>query len=135
MELSIVPPYAALFGIGMILLSAPVIRLRATAGVNIGSGGHPALERAIRVQGNYGEYVPLTLLLLAFAEIGGSPDWLIHGLCGLLLVGRVLHALGVSRTEEDTRFRVFGMVATFAVLGVVSIVLLTGGSLLTAVMG
>ena len=33
-----------------------------------------------------------------------------------LLLGRLLHAYGVSRPREDFRFRVTGMVLTFTVL-------------------
>jgi len=36
------------------------------------------------------------------------------GLC--LLAGRASHAFGVSRIEENFRFRVFGMAMTFATL-------------------
>ncbi len=135
MEVTIVPTYAAVFGVGLILLSVRVIRLRRTAKVAIGGGGQPVLERAIRVQANFSEYVPLALILVTFVEMGRSPGWLVHGLCGLLLLGRLVHALGVSRTAEDFRLRVFGMAATFAVLGVAATVLLTGDSLLARLFG
>jgi hypothetical protein len=48
---------------------------------------------------------------------------------GGLLAGRLLHAYGVSRTNENYRFRVAGMSITFAVT-VSSAVLLLGLSLL-----
>ena len=135
MELTIVPPYAALLGIGLIVLSARVVRLRRTVKVPLGGGGEPVLERAIRVQANFSEYVPLALILTTFVEMGGNPDWMVHGLCGTLLAGRVIHALGVSRTSEDYRLRTIGMAATFAVLGVAAAVLLTGGSVLMSLFG
>ena len=135
MELTIVPSYAAVLGIGMIILSLRVIRIRRMAKIAVGDRGEPVLERAIRVHGNFSEYVPLAIILLAFVEISGSPGWLVHGLCGLLVAGRAIHAFGVSRTAEDYRFRTFGMVATLAVLGVTSSILLTGGSLVVRAFG
>ena len=135
MELTIVPLYAAALGIGMILLSVRVIRIRRLSKVAIGTSGQPLLERAARVQANFSEYVPLAIILLAFVEMKGIPDWIVHGLCGLLLLGRVIHALGVSRTPEDYRYRTFGIAATFTVLGAASAILLAGGSLLTSLLG
>ena len=72
--------------------------------------------RRVRAQGNFAEYAPLSLILIAFAEIQGLPPLLVHGLGLALLVARGLHAFGLSRTPEDYRFRVTGMSLTFAVL-------------------
>ena len=58
---------------------------------------------------------------MAFAEFQGLPAVLVHGLGLALLSGRSLHALGLSRTPEDLRFRVAGMSLTFIVLGVAAI--------------
>ncbi len=135
MELTIVPSYAAVLGLGMIMLSLRVIRIRRKSKVAMGDRGEPVLERAIRVHGNFSEYVPLAIILLAFVEMSGSPGWLVHGLCGLFVAGRAVHAIGVSRAAEDYRFRTFGMAATFTVLGVTSTLLLTGSPLLVGAFG
>ena len=129
MELTIVPSYAALLAFGLILLSLRVIGLRRRLKVSLGTGGEADLERAVRVQGNFSEYVPLAVVLLSFVELGGNPHWAVHLLCGLLLVGRAVHAAGLSGAVEDHRYRVFGMAATFTVLAVASTLLLTGGAL------
>ena len=47
----------------------------------------------MRVQANFADYVPLSLLLLAFAELQGRPVWLIHTLCAVLVVGRLVHGV------------------------------------------
>jgi|KBSSwiStaDraftv2_1062776.scaffolds.fasta_scaffold891719_1 uncharacterized membrane protein YecN with MAPEG domain len=70
----------------------------------------------MRVQANFADYVPLSLLLLAFAELQGRPVWLIHTLCAVLVVGRLVHGYGVSQVKEDFRLRVVGITLTFAVL-------------------
>jgi uncharacterized membrane protein YecN with MAPEG domain len=94
-----------------------VIRRRREARLAIGSGGDPLLERAIRAQGNVAECVPFALLLLALAEAGGRPAWILHPLGATLLGARLCHGSGIVRTAEDVRFRVGGTAATFAVIG------------------
>lgn len=115
--LSIVPVYAALLALGFIFLSVRVIRYRRVTRTSLGSGGSVPLERAIRVQGNFAEYVPLALIVLAFVEAGGWHELVVHGLAASLLAGRALHAYGVGRENEDFRFRVAGMAVTLTVLG------------------
>ena len=46
-------------------LSARVIRGRGQHRVGLGSGGIDDMERSIRAHGNFAEYVPLTMLLIA----------------------------------------------------------------------
>jgi uncharacterized membrane protein YecN with MAPEG domain len=44
--------------------------------------------------------VPILLVLLLLLELGGSRPWLLHGLGAAILLGRVLHAAGISRSPE-----------------------------------
>ena len=113
-----VSPYAALLTLLFIALSVRTIRLRRRLRIAIGDADHIEMRRAMRVHANFAEYVPLSLLLIYFTEVSGAPVALVHvlGLC--LLTGRLAHAYGVSQSEEDFRFRVFGMVMTFSTLGV-----------------
>ncbi len=114
----------AVLALLFLLLSARVIRSRTRSSVALGTGGVPELERAARVHANFAEYVPLVLLLLAMAELRSAPAWLLHGLAAALLLGRLLHAWGMSRAEEDIRFRGAGMVLTFTALGGAAVALL-----------
>ena len=116
--------YAALLGLLFLVLSVRVIRARYAAQVAIGDGGDERLRRAIRVHGNFAEYTPLALLLITLFELGGGTVWLVHALGVALLLGRGIHAWGVSRTPETLRFRTAGMALTFAVIGVASVALL-----------
>lgn len=99
-----------------VALSYRVIGIRKRLRVGLGDGGDAALTRAIRVHGNFAEYVPLALVVIALAEINGVSSWVVHVLGLLLLLGRCAHAWGVSQPEENFRFRVFGMLSTFAVM-------------------
>ena len=56
---------AAALTIIFVKLSFAVIGLRRKNQVGLGSGGHEDLERAIRAQGNFAEYVPFGIILLA----------------------------------------------------------------------
>ena len=69
------------------------------------------------MHGNFTEYVPLALLLLALLEITGvGRQWIFTG-GALLLLGRVLHAWGLGRHAGTSVGRFVGMVLTMVVLG------------------
>ena len=61
--------YAALLGLILIYLSYRVVSYRVKYKIGIGDGGNTKLARAIRVQGNFVEYVPVALLLIFFVEL------------------------------------------------------------------
>ena len=108
--------YAATIALVFVLLSVRTLTLRRRLGVAIGDGDKARLARAVRAHGNCAEYVPIALILMYFLELViGSVAW-IHTLGGLLIVGRIAHAYGVSQIDEDYRFRVFGMALTFTVI-------------------
>ena len=120
----VVPAYAAVLALLYVVLALRVIRMRQSERVAIGTGGNARLERAMRVHANFAEYVPLALLLVAFLEPQGSPAWLLHALCVVLVAARVMHAYGVSQERENFSLRTAGMAATFAVLLAASLALL-----------
>ncbi|WP_435105141.1 MAPEG family protein [Arhodomonas sp. AD133] len=118
------PFYAAILALLFVALSVRTLRLRHRLRIPVGDGGNQTLLRAMRVHSNFAEYVPLTLLLIFMLEAAGGPGALVHGFGVCLVVGRLVHAYGVSRTDENYRFRVFGMALTFIALvgGAVSLI-------------
>lgn len=112
----VTPYYAAFFGLIFVILSFRVIRIRQRVGVAIGDEGDLRLRRAIRVHGNFTEYVPFALLLVYFAEQTSQNELYAHALGGPLLLARLSHAYGVSQLREDLRFRVFGLFTTGCVI-------------------
>lgn len=112
----VTPFYAALLALVFLRLSMVTIKLRRQLKIAIGAGGNPTMHRAMRVHANFAEYVPLSLVLVFFFELQGAHFLIIHLLGACLLLGRGVHAYGVSREKEDYRYRVFGMLMTFAVL-------------------
>ena len=121
---TIVPVYAAIFAVMLVVLSIRVASMRGDVRVAIGDGGNRALLRRIRVQGNFTEYVPMALLLFLFVEWQGWPHWLVHTLCLVLLAARLLHAYGIAKEPEDIRFRATGMATTAGLLIVAAALLL-----------
>jgi uncharacterized protein len=120
----IVPGYAAVFAFIFVVLSIRVILLRQKYRVGIGSGGHADLERCSRVHANFAEYVPFAILLLAFLEMQRHSIYLIHILAIVLLVGRIIHAFGVSQPDENISLRATGVSLTMGVMIVAAILLL-----------
>ena len=107
---------ASVLSIVFVRLSLAVIGLRRKNKVGLGSGGHDDLERAIRAQGNFAEYVPFGILLLACLELNGAPWWLVAIPGIALIAGRLVHAKGINTPPPDFSQRVLGMKLTFGTL-------------------
>ena len=116
--------YMALLGIMLVPLSVYVTVTRTKTKIMLLDGGNEQMARAIRAQGNFIEYVPLALLLMATLEWSGQPGWLMHSLGGLLLVGRLLHAYGMVSRKDIPRG--LGATGTWIVVGAAGVWLLYG---------
>ena len=114
--LTVVPIYAAIFGLMFVYLSVRVIKQRRSAKVSLGDGDNPALRKAIAVHNNFSQYVPFTLLLIAFVELNHASAIITHGLCACLLVARVAHAYGLVQPVQIMRLRQIGVLLTFGVI-------------------
>jgi uncharacterized membrane protein YecN with MAPEG domain len=120
--------FAAILTFALIALSVVVIRRRQAASVALGDGNHKLLSYAIRAQGNFTEYAPLFLVLMALSEIRVTTMWLLVLAGGVFCIGRLLHAFSLHLKEphnpSDIEFRVMGMVMTFTALGALAVALL-----------
>jgi uncharacterized membrane protein YecN with MAPEG domain len=123
---TIVPAYTAIFAIMLVVLSLRVANMRREAKTSIGDGNNAILRRRIRVQGNFTEYVPISLLLFLFVELQSWPRWLVHMFCLVLLAARLLHAYGVAQEPEYIPYRATAMATTATLLIVASGLLLFG---------
>ena len=119
--LSVTPLYAIFLAAMLIFLTIKVIRVRQSEKVMFMDGGIDDLTRAIRAHGNFIEYVPLSLILIALAELNGAAPVALHGLGAFLVIGRLLHLYSID--QQSIRFRVYGMTCTFATLLFSAIVL------------
>ena len=108
--------FASLHILLMLVLAVPVVLHRNTHKIGIGDGGDKRLARKIRVHGNFVEYVPIALLVLALLELSGLPVAWVWGFGGALLLGRLLHAFGLSRSGGYSVGRFTGTALTWLVL-------------------
>ena len=124
MKIEVTALYTSLLGLLFWVLSARVMWWRFYTGVGAGDDGDPSRAGMIRAHANFFEYVPICLLLLANLELGKvDPVWL-HALGVGLLVARVLHAVGMSRTPGVSFGRRVGTALNMIVLGVGSLLCL-----------
>ena len=124
----VTPLYAGILAIWFVLLSFHVIARRRSGKIGLGDGGDPDMQRRIRGHGNFAEYVPFALLLIALLEIGGTtPFWALHALGVTLVIARLLHGYALSFSEHFFLGRFLGTVLTFAVLIVAGLLCLWRG--------
>lgn len=114
--------YAGLLGILYIALGGFVVAQRRRARIGLGTGSDPALERSVRVHGNFAEYAPLFLVLLLVAELAGAAGTLLHLLGAAFLLARIGHAFGLSRSSGTSTGRFFGTLVTWVAIVVVAVV-------------
>ena len=119
--------YAGLLGLLFLLLSFWVVKRRDQFKVMIGEGEAPEMRSAIRAHGNFAEYVPLTLLLMALCELAGVGALWLHLGGGLLLAGRILHAIGIQIPKAPNKPRLFGTLFFWLALGLFSVLALVQG--------
>lgn len=108
--------YAGLFTLLLLALSIQIIRLRWKFRVGIGTGEAKELERAVRIHGNFVEYVPITLVLMVLMELSGAGALQLHIIGAALFVARIAHAIGLTRSAGPTIYRTIGVLGTFLVL-------------------
>lgn len=110
--------YVGLFGLLFIILKGNVGRLRVQKRVDLGDGGEDSVYRAIRAQGNAVEDVPIFLIGLGALALLGASVVHVHILGAAMLVGRVLHAAGITKMSGLAWGRLVGTIFTvFTKLG------------------
>ena len=113
--------YAGVLALLYVGLTFKVIGLRKKHAVGIGDGENPELTKAIRVHANFSEYVPIALIVFAAYELNGGSVLMLHLLGGLLVTGRFLHALGLTKSTGTSWQRFVGSLATFVTILVLAI--------------
>ena len=112
----VTPLYAAILAVWFVILSLRVTQRRRSAKVSLGDGGDTLLQRAIRGQANFAEYVPLALLLLLVIELSRFSLYVVHALGIALVIARLLHGYAMGFRAEFRFGRFWGAVMTFAIL-------------------
>ena len=121
--------YAGILAILFIALGVNVIRKRLQNAIGIGDGDNHPLQKAIRVHGNFAEHVPFALLLIGFVEFNAitpfepTPIYL-HFMGITLVLSRIAHAYGLSKTSVASVGRSIGVIGTYSVMMAAAILLI-----------
>ena len=111
--------YLGILALIYAVLALRVAGMRRSNRVLFGDADSAKLRTAIRVHANFIEYVPIITLLVALLEMSGASPTRVHLLMGGLLLGRLLHPMGMSARPGTWQFnagRVGGILLTIAVL-------------------
>jgi uncharacterized membrane protein YecN with MAPEG domain len=111
---------AGILGVIYVVLSLLVVRQRGKTRTMIGQGDSQALMLAIRAHGNFAEYVPIGLILLAGIEAAGTAHWFVLTLAGMLILGRLMHPFGLYLKAPNVP-RALGAMLTFLMILAASI--------------
>lgn len=112
---SITAIYAGLAALLFVALSLRVSLSRMATRQVMGDGGDSALALRIRQQGNAAEYIPITLILMALAELQGAAGWALHLAGVALILSRLMHAFGMD-DRRTNRVRYWGMLLCYALI-------------------
>jgi hypothetical protein len=107
--LKITAIYAAILTFVYVKLTLNVINLRRQNQVSLGDGGREDLQQAIRSHGNFAEYVPLGLILLACLEANHIHWTIVLLLGGVFTTGRLYYAKAFLEATHNIELRVKGM--------------------------
>ncbi|MGH8029236.1 MAG: MAPEG family protein, partial [Arenimonas sp.] len=108
--------YAGLCTLLVLFLAIRVARWRYTHKIGLGDGGDRELLKRVRAHGNAVEYLPLCLILLGGMELNGYSAPLLHGFGIALVISRLAHAWGVSRSAGSSAGRMAGMAVTWGLM-------------------
>jgi len=111
----------------LLTLSGLTVRRRRRHLVAFGDGGKEELTSASRAFGNATEYIPAGLIALTLLALTGAPPIMIHAIGATLLVGRIVHAIGLLFQKGPSLGRVAGMILTYLALVVAAVSLIAYG--------
>ena len=115
--LPITTVFASLLALLALVLASRVVDSRRSEKVSLGDGGNELVQRRMRAQGNFNDYVPMTVILVGLAEFQNANFWLLAGISTAFLVARVAHGYAMAFTDGWVPGRFYGTVVTFLVIG------------------
>jgi len=101
---------------GLILLLQMILminvgRVRGATQTLFGSGDE-TLQKAVRAHGNLTENAGIFMVTFALVEMLGGATWAVATLCGVFVVARVAHAIGLSMSTGIGAPRFIGALGT-----------------------
>lgn len=114
--------YISLTAILMVALAMRVVKLRRKHKIGLGSADNKELQLATRVHANLIENAPIAMALLLVAELNGLSSIYLHLLGMVWIIGRILHAVGLTRGRGGYHLgRFWGGLLTWLVMLILAI--------------
>jgi uncharacterized protein len=105
-------PITSLYALPLILIFLAlffrVVARRGAVNASIGDAGDTLLHERIRHHGNFVEIVPFALILMLLAEASAANSVALHTAGGFLVLGRLLHPLGLRADTAAHPLRIAG---------------------------
>ena len=118
--------YISLTAILMVALAMRVVKLRRKHKIGLGSADNKELQLATRVHANLIENAPIAMALLLVAELNGLSSIYLHLLGMVWIIGRILHAVGLTRGRGGYHLgRFWGGLLTWLVMLILAIANIT----------
>ena len=112
--------FAGILGLMKLGLGLRVTIYRASQNIPLGDQADETMLRRIRAHANFSENVPMALILMMLIEMLHASGLAIFALGIILVIGRLLHWLGLSGNAEAFN-RVTGMIMTWGVIAIASV--------------
>jgi hypothetical protein len=114
---SLTPPVVSALTAGVLIITQmtlllSVVGTRRRVRQSLGEAGDPALTRAVRRHGNFAENAAIFVVSLALLELLGASRVYVVAAAALFVIGRILHAIGLSQANTVNLWRVTGVFAT-----------------------
>ncbi|WP_076412365.1 MAPEG family protein [Shewanella sp. UCD-KL12] len=118
--------YISLTAILVVAFAMRVIKLRRKHKIGLGSSGNEELRIANRVHANLVENAPIAMILLLVAELNSLSAIYMHLLGITWLVGRCLHAVGLTKGRGGYHLgRFWGGLLSWSVILILAVFNLT----------
>ena len=128
MSQTLLLPVTAIYAIVLTLIGSYLAfragSMRGRTGISVFYADNPQLMVEMRRHGNFSEFVPLALVLMAIVELNGGSAGLLHGVGILLVVSRICHPIGLEADSVSNPLRGIGaggtLLASLILIGVMA---------------
>ena len=103
-----------------LILAARVSRVRMKHRISLGDKGNEELMVRMRIHGNFIEFVPFVLILMALLESSGANSTALTVAGAVLVVSRFMHAFGMPRPAPNI-FRAGGASLTYLLMATLAL--------------
>ncbi len=111
---------ASVLALMCLVLAARVSRARMKHRISLGDRGNEELLVRMRIHGNFIEFVPFVLILMALLEVSGASRTGLMAAGAVLVVSRILHVFGMPRPAPNA-FRAGGASGTYILMAALAV--------------